>query len=131
MMIQGSGGTGKTKSVIMTMKEFVDQVCAETESEYWKEYLLILAPTNLVALDIGGVTIDSGVLNRKAAESRARCSALVKLVLADEYSMVSLGCIAQISAALQESLLGEFQFSVDWRCAPATVCNGTACCNAQ
>ncbi len=62
MMIQGSGGTGKTKSIIMTMKEFVDLVCAEPESEYWRECLLILAPTNLMALDIGGVTIDSGVL---------------------------------------------------------------------
>ena len=48
--------------------------------------------------------IDSGVLNRKAAECRARCSALVKLVLVDEYSMVSLGWIAQISAALQEAV---------------------------
>ena len=27
MVIQGSGGTGKTKSVIMGVKEFVDQVC--------------------------------------------------------------------------------------------------------
>ncbi len=72
-----------------------------------RKYLLELAPTNLVALDIGGVTIDSEVLNRRAAESGARCSALVKLVLIDEYSMVSLGWIAQISAALQEEVQGK------------------------
>jgi hypothetical protein len=104
MVIQGSGGTGKTKSVIMGVKEFVDQVCAETDCEQWRKCLLVLAPTNLVALDIGGVTIDSGVLNRRAAQSGPRCSALVKLVLVDEYSMVSLGWIAQISAALQEAV---------------------------
>ncbi len=62
MMIQRSGGTGKTKSVILGVKEFVEQVCAETGYEGWRRYLLVLAPTNLVALDIGGVTINSGVL---------------------------------------------------------------------
>jgi hypothetical protein len=84
MVVQGSGGTGKTKSVIMGVKEFVDRVCVETGCEDWKKCLLVLAPTNLVALDIGGVTIDSGLLNRRAAESGPRCSALVKLVLVDE-----------------------------------------------
>ncbi len=133
MVIQGSGGTGKTKSVIMAVKEFVDQVCARTGYEEWRKCLLILAPTNLVALDVGGVTIDSGVLNRRAIESGPRCSAVVKLVLVDEYSMVSLGWIAQISAArkkqynAKESPLEEVS-GVDWRCAPATASNGTICC---
>jgi hypothetical protein len=104
MVVQGSGGTGKSKSVIMGVKEFVDQVCVRTGCKGWRNCLLVLAPTNLVALDIGGVTIDSGVLNRRAAQSGPRCSALVKLVLIDEYSMVSLGWIAQISAALQEAV---------------------------
>ncbi len=104
MVVQGSGGTGKTKSVIMAVKEFVELVCARTGCENWRKCLLVLAPTNLVALDIGGVTIDSGLLNRRAAESGPRCSALVKLVLVDEYSMVSLGWITQINAALQEAV---------------------------
>ncbi len=51
MGIQGSGGTGMTKSVIMAVKEFVNQVYVETERESWRKYLLILAPTNLVTLD--------------------------------------------------------------------------------
>ncbi len=115
MIIQGSRGTGKTRSIIMAVKEIFDQVYIETERESWRKYLLNLAPTSLVALDVGGVTIDSGVLNRRAVDSGPKCSALVKLVLVDEYSMVSLGWIAQISAArkkmcsIKESLLKEFQ----------------------
>lgn len=104
MVVQGSGGTGKTKSVIMGVKEFVDQVCVGTGCEEWRKCLLVLAPTNLVALDIGGVTIDSGVLNRRAAESGPRCSSSVRLVLVDEYSMVSLGWVAQINAALRDAV---------------------------
>jgi hypothetical protein len=90
MVVQGSGGTGKTKSVIMGVKEFVESVCVRTGYEEWRKCLLVLAPTNLVALDIGGVTIDSGVLNRRAVESGPKCSSSVRLVLVDEYSMVSL-----------------------------------------
>lgn len=104
MVVQGSGGTGKTKSVIMGVKEFVDQVCVRTKCEEWRKCLLVLAPTNLVALDIGGVTIDSGVLNRRAAESGPRCSSSVRLVLVDEYSMVSLGWVTQINAALRDAV---------------------------
>ncbi len=120
MVVQGSGGTGKSKSVIKAVKEFVDQVYTGTGCEECRKCLLVMAPTNLVALDIGGVTIDSRVLNRRAAESGPRCSALVKLVLVDEYSMVSLGWIAQISAALQEAVKCKGKpfrsvSDVDWR----------------
>lgn len=42
------------------MKEFADQVYTETEWETWRECLLILVPTNLVAMNIG-VAMDSWV----------------------------------------------------------------------
>ena len=58
----------------------------------------------MVAFDIRGVTIDSRVLNRNAAELGPRYSALVKLVLVDEYSIVSLRLIAQINTILQEAM---------------------------
>ncbi len=83
IVIQGSGATGKAKSVIMAVKKFVEPVCVRTECEVWRKYLLILVP-NLVAMDVGGVAIDSTRITTK-------CSALVKLVIVDEYSMVSLG----------------------------------------
>ena len=64
--------------------------------------MLIIAPTNLVALAVGGSTIDSGLFNRRAGgSSEPRCSALVKLVMVDEFSMVSLQWVSQISEALQ------------------------------
>jgi hypothetical protein len=69
MVVQGSGGTGKTKSVIMGVKEFVESVCVRTGCDSLRKCLLVLAPTNLVALDIGGVTIDSGVLDRDCANN--------------------------------------------------------------
>ncbi len=101
-VIQGSGGTGKTQSVIMAVKEFLQRVCDETEDDIWNQWLLIIAPTNLVALAVGGSTIDSGLLNRRAGgSSEPRCSALVKLVMVDEFSMVSLQWVSQISEALQ------------------------------
>ena len=101
-VIQGSGGTGKTQSVIMAVKEFLQRVCDETEDDIWNQWLLIIAPTNLVALAVGGSTIDSGLFNRRAGgSSEPRCSALVKLVMVDEFSMVSLQWVSQISEALQ------------------------------
>ena len=65
LVIQGSGGTGKSKSVIAAVKDFVNFVCEQMHSESHQKQLLVAAPTNLVALDIGGCTLDSGLLNRR------------------------------------------------------------------
>jgi hypothetical protein len=48
MVIQGSGGTGKTQSVICAVKEFVDFVCSKTNNDVWKKYVLLLGPSNIV-----------------------------------------------------------------------------------
>lgn len=104
MVIQGSGGTGKTQSIICAVKEFVDFVCSKTDNNIWKKCVLLLGPTNMVAKAIGGSTIDCGLLNRRSPQSGVKCSKLVKLVIVDEFSMVSLQWIDQISRALQEAM---------------------------
>jgi hypothetical protein len=63
LIVQGSGGTGKTMTVVKAVKEFVDLVCTRTGNKYWMEFLLLLAPTNLTALNMGGQTLDSGLFN--------------------------------------------------------------------
>ena len=103
MVIQGSGGTGKTQSVICAVKEFVDVVCSKTDNNIWKKCVLLLGPTNMVAKAMGGSTIDCGLLNRRSPQSGVKCSKLVKLVIVDEFSMVSLQWVDQISRALQEA----------------------------
>ena len=50
MVVQGSGGTGKTKSIIVAVKEFVQVVTNTTGVGRWDEYLLLVRPTNVVAL---------------------------------------------------------------------------------
>ena len=103
MVIQGSGGTGKTQSVICAVKEFVDVVCSKTDNNIWKKCVLLLGPTNMVAKAMGGSTIDCGLLNRRSPQSGVKCCKLVKLVIVDEFSMVSLQWVDQISRALQEA----------------------------
>jgi hypothetical protein len=58
----------------------------------------------MVAKAIGGSTIDCGLLNRRSPQSGVKCSKMVKLVIVDEFSMVSLQWIDQISGALQEAM---------------------------
>lgn len=104
-VVQGSGGTGKTRSVIQAVREFVDQLCNSTHEESWRELVLVLAPTNQVALAIQGLTIDSGLFNRRSSkcDPQPLCSPLVRLMLVDEFSMVSLDWVTKISKALQDA----------------------------
>ena len=87
----------------MTAKNTSASCCKTTESQHWKEYMLLLAPTNLTALATGGQTIDSGLFNRRSAGSanqkEYRCSQLVELVLVDEYSMVRSQTVAAVDNA--------------------------------
>jgi hypothetical protein len=69
MVIQGSGGTGKTMTVISGVKQFVRVVCEVTGQERWMDYLLLLAPTNAVALSIGGKTIDAAELQDQLGQA--------------------------------------------------------------
>ena len=53
----------------MKTKNASASCCKTTESQHWKEYLLLLAPTNITALAIGGQTVDSGLFNRRSGGS--------------------------------------------------------------
>ena len=75
----------------MEVKEYIDQVYTKTEYDTWRECQLVLASTNLIAMDARGVAIGSKMLNRRVPESQKKYSALMKLVLVDEYSMIFLG----------------------------------------
>ena len=91
LVIQGGGGTGKTQSVISGIRDFLEHAVACSKCELWKEALLLLAPTNIVAQSIGGKTIDSGLVNRRRpSDAKSLCSVHVKLIVIDEFSMVSL-----------------------------------------
>ena len=102
LIVQGAGGTGKTHSVIACLKSFLDAMVGEFHDDRLKETVLFLGPTNVVATAIGGYTIDSGLFNRRRPDQGAQCSSLVKLVIIDEFSMVSLSWIAKIDAALKD-----------------------------
>lgn len=89
MVVQGSGGTGKTMSIIVAVKEFISVVTEVSGVAGWEKYFLLLGPTNVVALAIGGKTIDSGVFNRRHGTGKPLCSKYVKLMIVDEFSMVT------------------------------------------
>jgi ATP-dependent DNA helicase PIF1 len=70
------------------------------------DYLLLLAPTNAVALSVGGKTIDAGCFNRWRPAEPPCCHSEIKLavVVVDKFSMVSLSWLWQTNEALQTAL---------------------------
>lgn len=120
LVVQGSGGTGKTMTVLHGVKNFLDLLCSKTEDDAFAKCLLVLAPTNLVAKAVGGKTIDSALHNRRAGTTIS-CSKLVKLVLVDE---VPLGdqehsCGAATINRKQKGSVWRREHHVDWQRAPA------------
>jgi hypothetical protein len=63
--------------------------------------VMVLAPTNLAALAIGGQTLDKGIFNRRGKQNLFRGDGVVKLLLIDEFSMISCSWIALIEEALR------------------------------
>jgi hypothetical protein len=101
MVVQGAGGTGKTASIIGAVKEFVEHVARVSGDESIADCVMVLAPTNLAALAVGGQTLDKGVFNRRGKQNLFRGNGVVKLLLIDEFSMVSCSWIAMIEEALR------------------------------
>ena len=62
------------------------------------------APTKLVAIDIGGCTLHSGLFNRRNNDAGSRCSRHMRLMLVDEFSMVGLGRNKRIDTGLHEAV---------------------------
>jgi hypothetical protein len=101
MVVQGAGGTGKTASVIGAVKEFVEFVANVSGDDSIADCVMVLAPTNLAALAIGGQTLDKGIFNRRGKQNVFQGEGVVKLLLIDEFSMVSCSWIAMIEEALR------------------------------
>ena len=115
MIIQGGGGTGKTSTVIGAVKEFLECVAKEIQDESVKEILMLLAPTNLVALAIGGCTLDSAIFNRRAGVKSNNIGKRVALAMIDEYSMICCKWMVQIEEAFRQNGKGLFGgISVVW-----------------
>jgi hypothetical protein len=101
MVVQGAGGTGKTASIIGAVKEFVEYVANASGDDSIADCVMVLAPTNLAALAIRGQTLDKGIFNRRGQQNLFRGDGVVKLLLIDEFSMVSCSWIAMIEEALR------------------------------
>lgn len=101
LVVQGAGGTGKTASIIGAVKEFVEYVAHESGDSSILDVVMVLAPTNLAALAIGGQTLDKGIFNRRGKQNLFQGHGVVKLLLIDEFSMISCNWIALIEEALR------------------------------
>ena len=101
LVVQGAGGTGKTATIIAGVREFVKKAVEMSHCKSWLRSMLLMAPTNMAAQAIGGVTLDSGLFNRRGKTSK-EISRHVKIVVVDEYSMVSHQWLEEIEQALRQ-----------------------------
>ena len=111
IFLSGSGGTGKShlvKTIYQAVTKTFQRICKDAE----KPSVLLLGPTGISAVNIGGTTIHSalgikpgakmnGLSERAKAAIRNKLSE-VKLIMIDEISMVSSDLWTDVDARLAE-----------------------------
>ena len=109
--MSGSGGTGKSH-LIKTIYQVVSTELFYHSEELNKPCVLFLGPTGKSAVDVAGTTIHSGLgikpgakllgLSEKMKTSLRNKLSEVKMVIIDEFSMVSSDLCFKINARLLE-----------------------------
>ena len=109
IFLSGSGGTGKSHSV-KTIYEVVSTELLYHSKEPDKPCVLLLGPTGVSAVNIGGTTIHSGLgikpgvtlldLSDKMKTSLRNKLSEVKMFTIDEFSMVSSDLFFKINGPL-------------------------------
>ena len=112
ILFSGSGGTGKShlvKVIYNAISKTLLYHCKDPE----KPRVLLLGPTGISAVNIGGTTIHSGLaikpgnrllgLNDKSKATLRNKLSEVKFLIIDELSMVSSDIWVDINSRLQET----------------------------
>lgn len=121
IFLTGNGGCGKSH-LVQTINNALNKLLSYNTNNLEKEKLLLLAPTGIAAINIGGSTIhfalkmplhDFGkTVSRLSDSSRSTLTQLlsdISLIIIDEISMVSNVLLSYIHQRLVES----FGFSSD------------------
>ena len=100
--LSGSGGTGKSH-LVKTIYQTISEESLYHSKEPDKPRVLLLGPIDISAINIGGTTIHSGlgISDNMKACLRNKLSE-VKMVIINEFSMVSSDLFFQINAQLLE-----------------------------
>ena len=111
LFVSGSGGTGKSH-LIKTIYQAVSKTLVYHSENPDKPSVLLLGPTGISAVNIGGTTIHSGLgikpgpkfmgLSDSMRASLRNKLSEVKLIMIDEVSMVSNDLFRNINRRLQE-----------------------------
>ena len=121
MFLSGSGGTEKSH-LVKTIYQAISKELLYHSKEPDEPCVLLLGPTFISAVNIGGTTIHSGLgikpgvkllgLSDKMKACLRNKLSGIKMVIIDEFSMVSSDLLFKINARLLEILCAPLQLNL-------------------